>query len=188
MLWINVGCGPHLAPEPWVNIDGNNEDFELGDSGVLERRPNVKAWSDALPYADGTVDRIYAGHVLEHIPLYDGSVDRTLAEFKRVLKPGAPIMCTGPDMTKCAEMVYAGALDWRMFWQAHGTSGRGNPGTEPHVNPRPGDVHQWNSTEEAVWVLMAKYWSRLRVMQPWEADTSWPIVARVPWQYTIVAL
>lgn len=191
MIWLNVGCGPFRAPSPWINVDGNDAMYTTNfsdDTGApIDRKPDVIAWSDNLPYENGTVDRIYAGHVLEHINLYDGSVDRTVREFHRVLKPGGALLCVGPDLVKCAEMVFHGDLDWSLFWQSHGTAGRGNPAGAPYENPQPGDVHLWSSDEASVYALLARHFGMVLPVGFVNVEESWPIVSRVPWQYAVVA-
>ena len=191
MLWINVGCGPYLADKPWINVDGNDSDyvsnFASNNHHEMPRKPDVIGWSDKLPYKDGEVSRLYAGHILEHIDLYDGSVDRTLAEFKRVLCPGGERMCVGPDLVKAAEMVYHGAIRWQTFWEGHGTAGRGNPAGSPYPNAKPGDVHLWSTTEEAVVALLRKYFDTVTPHHIADADEVWPFVSRVGWQYAVSA-
>src|SRR5690606_17814756 len=74
-LWLNVGCGTHRAPAPWVNID-------VVDQG--DTRPDVVVPAGTpLPYEAGTVERVYLGHVLEHVPW--PNVAGFLAEIRRVL-------------------------------------------------------------------------------------------------------
>lgn len=74
---LNLGCGDHRAPEPWVNVDSW--------SGV---RPDVLADVRALPWPDKSAEAIYCGHVLEHLPL--DQVGLALAEVRRVLAPPGP--------------------------------------------------------------------------------------------------
>ena len=73
-LWLNVGSGAKAHPS-FVNIDGN-----------IFRHPEM--WLDlknGLPFPPGTVDGIYASHVLEHF--YYAELAIVLAECRRVLKP-----------------------------------------------------------------------------------------------------
>lgn len=58
--------------------------------------------SQPLPFEDGSVDEIYASHVLEHIP-YTQTVP-VLREWARVLKPNGIMRIAVPDMDKlCRE-------------------------------------------------------------------------------------
>ncbi|OGA55760.1 MAG: hypothetical protein A3G81_19560 [Betaproteobacteria bacterium RIFCSPLOWO2_12_FULL_65_14] len=52
--------------------------------------------SDLGQFADGSVDEIYASHVLEHLG-YLEKLPRALAEFRRVLKPGGAARISVPD-------------------------------------------------------------------------------------------
>src|SRR5215471_2064517 len=55
--WLNVGCGTHRAPEPWVNVDVIDNDEVHPD---VIRQPG-----EPMPFADGSAARVFAGHVLE---------------------------------------------------------------------------------------------------------------------------
>jgi len=51
--------------------------------------------ADKLPYGDGTVDEVYASHVLEHFP-YERTIE-VLREWARVLKPQGKMWIGVPD-------------------------------------------------------------------------------------------
>jgi predicted SAM-dependent methyltransferase len=53
--------------------------------------------TDLGAFADASVDDLYASHVLEHLP-YLEKLPRALAEFHRVLKPGARARISVPDL------------------------------------------------------------------------------------------
>jgi hypothetical protein len=185
---LNLGCGPHLAPAPWINVDRNStgypEDFSHGSLTPLTRKPDVIAPSWALPYPDASVDRLYAGHLMEHLSFEE--VLATLREAMRVLKPGGEILMTGPDMTKIAELIYSGEETWDLFWVAHGTSGRGNPGG-PGWKGEPGDAHLWNSTVEALWFAARCVFDNATVIPELQIPRCWPVVAFVGWQAAVLA-
>ncbi len=67
----------NIAPGPHVDIVG-----DCSDLGMIQ---------------DNTCERVYASHVLEHLG-YDGALQRALAEIFRVLKPGAELLASVPDM------------------------------------------------------------------------------------------
>jgi SAM-dependent methyltransferase len=46
-----------------------------------------------LPYEDGSFDCVISSGVLEHVVEYGGSLDSTLGEIRRVLKPGGVFIC-----------------------------------------------------------------------------------------------
>lgn len=108
---LNLGCGPDVQRTSWVDIDGS-WNLRVQTSwwgrpfvGYVARRsgfrwPTHVKWMDitsGLPFDDGTVDAIYASHVLEH--LYREDALRLLAECMRVLKPEGVIRLVLPDLT-----------------------------------------------------------------------------------------
>lgn len=189
MTYLNLGCGPHLAPAPWINTDRNTEiyaeDFSTIATRPLERKPDVVCPSWDLPYPNESVERVYAGHLLEHLCFAD--VNRTLHEIQRVLAPTGTALFVGPDMVKLAEMVFQMRASWTLFWSAHGTAGRGNP-NGPAFNGRPGDVHLWNSTAEAIWfACRAAFPNRpVEIIPEENIGPEWPLVARVGWQAAVL--
>ena len=75
-----------------------------------------------LPFPDNSAEVIYASHILEHMrmgdyeaalanPLNQRTVLETLAEWKRVLKPGGTLEIKVPDFNKCAHL-YHQMPDW----------------------------------------------------------------------------
>jgi predicted SAM-dependent methyltransferase len=94
-VWLNVGSG-HRPLRGFVNIDIN-----------LARRPDM--WLDVrngLPFADGSVDRIYTCHVLEHF--YYDELTGVLREFRRVLRPDGGLRLLVPSMEEAARAYLAG--------------------------------------------------------------------------------
>jgi predicted SAM-dependent methyltransferase len=79
---LNLGCGPQKLTG-WINIDFDEK-----------HAPDVVADVKNLPYADNSVDEIYASHILEHFN-YDEPV---LEEWCRVLKPRGMITVIVPDV------------------------------------------------------------------------------------------
>jgi prepilin-type processing-associated H-X9-DG protein len=83
-----------------VNIDAN-----------VFRRPRM--WLDlrnGLPFPTGTVDGIYASHVLEHF--YYREVTKILGECYRVLRPGGGLRVLVPSVELAVEAYRAGNGDW----------------------------------------------------------------------------
>jgi hypothetical protein len=80
---LNLGCGRfHLSG--FINVD----QFE-------EVEPDLLCDITCLPYKAGSVDEIYAGHVLEHFHFEDGK--NVLMYWQSLLKPGGKIHVCVPD-------------------------------------------------------------------------------------------
>jgi predicted SAM-dependent methyltransferase len=105
---LNVGSGecPILY---WTNLDPDLR-------WPADRRDRVPP----LPYADGSLDEVYAGHFLEHLSQEDATV--FLAECFRCITPGGRLGVVVPDTRIILERWLAGAVDsveWpRGVWHA----------------------------------------------------------------------
>ncbi len=82
-LRINCGCGEYHL-EDYINIDA--------DPAV---KPDLLATVPPLPFEDGEVDEVYAGHFIEHLDYEGGKA--FLRECYRVLKPGGKLGVVVPD-------------------------------------------------------------------------------------------
>lgn len=89
---LNVGSGTHPLPG-WVNVDPAPDISTTID--IVGRLPT-------LPFAAGTFDRAYAGHVLEHLRWGD-ELTAGIQEIARVVRPGGTLMIVGPCIAKAAE-------------------------------------------------------------------------------------
>jgi len=93
---MKLHIGSRQAREGWKTFDiapGPEVDF-TGDC------------KDLSQFADGSVETIYASHVLEHVP-YNREMMKTLREWLRVLKPGGTVMISVPDLdTLCRLFVH----------------------------------------------------------------------------------
>jgi SAM-dependent methyltransferase len=119
---LNLGCGP-VQPSGWTNIDGSNRawlasrlwplDRLLVGLGLLPRTEfgrhvRVLDLLKPLPFADGSVESVYAGEVWEHFELADAM--RLTAECFRVLAPGGRLRLCVPD----------GAVFWQRYLDMYG--------------------------------------------------------------------
>lgn len=190
MTYLNLGCGPHLAPAPWINVDQNSGAYDVRfNHAGGERMPDVIAPCWGLPFPDGSCERLYAGHLVEHLTLPDG-VARSCAEWKRVLAPGGELLLVAPDLVRIAEDIYrAPAGGWGLFWDAHGTSGRmPSPFRSVIEGVLPGDAHQWSCSREAL--LLLALWQfpgyTITPLEPADIPAVWPLVSRVAWQAAVL--
>ena len=83
---LNVGSGGRGLPG-WINMDATSNHHDQYCTHDL-RRP--------LPLADGSVRRIMAEHVLEHLDFVH-DVPIVFREFHRVLQPGGTLRVVVPD-------------------------------------------------------------------------------------------
>lgn len=85
---LHLGCGSHRV-EGWINVDFLRPGRKLDLYWDL-RRP--------LPYRDGSVDAIFAEHVLEHMSFDDGVC--LLREARRVLRRDGTVRIGVPDLDR----------------------------------------------------------------------------------------
>jgi predicted SAM-dependent methyltransferase len=159
---LNIGCG--MTPTAgWQNFD-NSMSVKLAERNLLfgalqstgfiagpQRefvdfcRKNQIRWADAtrhIPFADGTVDVVYASHMFEH--LERSKAASFLAETRRVLRPGGTLRLAVPNIGyHIARYSEAGDAD-RFMRETH-TVFEGTPGlrgllTFVAIGPR---NHRW---------------------------------------------
>ncbi len=95
--------GAEECPPVKLNIGGGDpkdEHYAEREGYVLIDR-SVGKEAYPLDYPDGSVDEIYASHVLEHFP-YE-SVQDVVNDWVRVLKPGGQLKIAVPDFAFLAE-------------------------------------------------------------------------------------
>ena len=115
---LNIGCGPTGQFPNFVNLDNSPSIWLskfpsikriLHRMGKLTDQQLKDDWSGAvkcdasrhLPYADGSVHKIYSSHFLEHIPPTKGF--HVLKECYRVLRPDGIFRLVVPDLLWHAE-------------------------------------------------------------------------------------
>ncbi|HEY1793399.1 MAG TPA: methyltransferase domain-containing protein [Opitutaceae bacterium] len=91
-LNLNVGSGGRGLPG-WLNTDAVAHPLDQTFSCDIRKR---------LPLADGSVARIFAEHIIEHINLKH-DLPRVLSEFLRVLQSGGMLRIIVPDGKRFVE-------------------------------------------------------------------------------------
>jgi len=158
VIRVNVGCGQHRA-EGWTNVDLHRDGPQPDQIGSVT----------SLPFATGCVDRVYCGHVLEHVAPDD--LADAVAEIRRVLADDGELVIVGPDMNLTAEHepgMLAVAVGGTRRW--------------------PGDEHQWAATGEMTLAFLAPCFDA-QLVRIDELHPEWPVVDRIVlWQFAIHAV
>ena len=162
---LNIGCGGHPFPAPWVNIDRS-----LGSRGFPCHHDIIADMRD-LPFNDGEVDAVYAGHVLEHIE-YD-ECPAAVAEIRRVLKPGGRFALVGPDMDRAVGEYEEYA---QCIW----------PGLVGEWSSWPGAAHQYCPTAANTLPLLRSAFPDIVEIPIADLDPFWPAPSRDGWQFAFV--
>jgi predicted SAM-dependent methyltransferase len=164
-MLLNIGCGNHRAPEPWVNVD------QYIGAGVT---PDVVASADDLPFKDGSVQAAYVGHLLEHLE-FDTELPETLREIRRVLASSGQVCFVGPDLDRAEA---SDDPEWRALI----------PSIRDGGNRWPGDRHQWLSTAtKTLKAVQDVFPIAFEVPIRNLGYFRWPVVSEVEWQFAIVA-
>lgn len=91
-----------------LDIGAGNKTLTGWTSLGLEPHHQIKAdLRDLSPVETNSVDEAQAIHVLEHLPRWDAPA--ALAEWFRVLKPGAMIGIELPELLRCCKAILKGA-------------------------------------------------------------------------------
>ena len=128
---LNIGCGSNVFPG-WVNLDREDMTGYLTavagcDDGALATWPEhqqvlaaqlraglitCEIWDlrkGFAQYKDSSVDAIYLGQIIEHLnPIYEAP--SLMSHCMRMLKPGAPIRITTPDLGLILEHYLTGKM------------------------------------------------------------------------------
>lgn len=184
-MHLNVGCGPHYA-DGWWNTDVVNTDTIRPDQVVDP--------GDPFPFERDTCDRIYLGHVLEHVPW--ATVPAFLDEVRRILKPGGWLMVVGPDAHRVIQLYADGAADWgQVMAVIEGTGAYlEHLGTFEPLRWG-GDRHHWNCHESRVVASLADAGFEDVTAYPVDGDgrlpegpiraAGWPLVDGSPRQFAV---
>lgn len=123
---LNLGSGKQLVRYPnaeVINVDANSE-----------FKPDIvcNITAESLPLDDGSIDRIWMFHMIEHITKV--CRPNVMLECNRVLKSGGEIFITYPEFEKCAKNFLDNLGGLREFWEAT-LYGRQSHGFDFHVVP-----------------------------------------------------
>ena len=175
-MWLNIGCGPFRAPAPWVNTD------VVRIHGLIEPDILVETpWPSELVnhgVSFGSVERVYLGHVLEHISW--AYVNEFMLQLKQICAPGAEIMVVGPDSKKIIGAFSEGAssLDEVMAIIEDDIH------YQQPLAQWDGARHCWNCYEERIVRILSS--SGLEQVEALAVDqdvlAGWPIVSFAPYQ------
>lgn len=94
---LNVGCGEYPLLY-WINLDADES-----------LRADIHASVPPIPFKDGELDEMYAGHFLEH--LVPDEAEAFLAECYRVLRPGGRLGIVVPDTREILQRHLRGDVD-----------------------------------------------------------------------------
>lgn len=127
---LNIGSGPNMFPG-WSNLDRVDMSGYLA---MLRATTDLTGWPEAqqqmaehckrgdvtcqvkdlregfAEYADGSIDAIYFGQVIEHMNVLRETV-AFLGECWRMLKPGGRIRITTPDLDVLLLAYHEGRMD-----------------------------------------------------------------------------
>jgi SAM-dependent methyltransferase len=155
---LNLGSGDKPTPDGWTSVDAD------GNYG-----PDLVADVTALPFDDGSVERIFAAHLCEHIPL--PQLPSALAEWRRLMAPDGVLMLVGPCIDKAVRQN-------QPSWLLEAIIAHGGP---PHG-------HAWTcSTGILQHFLEAAGWDVDEVSVTTVHLPEWPnAVPDALWQYALV--
>lgn len=173
-MMLNLGCGPFRAPDPWWNVDVTDRGSIDPDQVIDPDRP--------LPYRDESCERVYLGHVLEHVPWCQ--IPRLLGEVHRVLWSDGDLLVVGPDVERAIRYWHDG--DHRYNWQLVIESLEGAHSSQPD-GEWDGGRHHWNCTEaRLVEALEGAGFTTTPVPVDDQAPfDGWPLVSYMPHQAAV---
>lgn len=167
-LNLNLGCGDRYVGG-WTNVD-------FGTTHKVDERVDL---TGDLPWAEGSVSRIFSGHLFEHL-----TQEQCLTLCKNLLRCADPAGCAmvivGPDIDIAERMVNEGTFDFTYHSLDALKYGAGRWA---------GDEHQWFTTGPLVEkVIRDAGWPVVHLLKINELEGGWPVAERQwQWQYAIRA-
>lgn len=175
VLKVNAGCGPHIAGDGWINTDLHRDEA----NGIT---PDVLASLDEMPFDDGDVARLYAGHCVEHVPLT--SFDATMREIARILNPDDGLACfVCPDVYRAINWYRDGKADFDLVDACL-------EGPDAGIDPASawdGCFHAWNCHEARLLAHVQRTFPDA-IAVPMESSflAQFPVVSRIGWQCCVM--
>jgi len=162
---VNLGCGDRYQPG-WHNVDHAGSPHQKDDTIDL---------TGSLPWAVGTIELTYAGHVLEHLTLDE--CHTLLANLRPCMAPEGILMIVGPDLDRARTLLAVGALDVTLESLQFGG------------HRWPGDEHRWECLPVVIEdLLTATGWRDITEIGIKNVPAMWPVADRRPvWQCAIQA-
>ncbi len=157
---LNLGCGMHKA-EGWYNVD-----IWAGCD------PDMVADAVTLDMPAGSVERVYLGHLLEHLP-YDSVYD-CLYNVWRMLEPGGWMCAVTPDQDRVNKL--ADPLLWEML-----QTGSDEERTDRFA------IKRWDCTERELLHHVQCYFPNAQPVHPGRLTPDFPLVSNVHWQCAVMA-
>lgn len=179
MTWANIGCGTHKAPPPWVNVDTVRHDGP--DVPARDRvEPDVIVVpGEPLPFPDASCERIFCGHVLEHIPWEQ--VGGFLVDVRRILRD--ELLIVGPDVYRAINAYKQGVEPWSII-----TSVLEHKDWPADMAAWPGAPHHWCCHEARVMEALNRCGFNAQPVINYAELDGWPVVQFNPnWQFAIIA-
>ncbi|MDR0505241.1 MAG: methyltransferase domain-containing protein [Dysgonamonadaceae bacterium] len=105
---LDFGCGSKPYRSLFTQVD-EYIGMDIENKSHDHKNEDIDVFYDGnnIPFEDNTFDSILASEVLEHVP----NIDKTLSEWRRVLKPNGKLIATVPFVWQEHEMPY----DFRRF-------------------------------------------------------------------------
>lgn len=202
--YLNIGCGPFRAPEPWWNIDVVYTEHPVYPTHPDEVVPRDQSVVDL--FGRGSCRRIYMGHLLEHVP-WESVVGFLAERVTPALASDGELAIVGPDVYRMIEQWHTGQLEW--FWVQSGLEDcdaqfdlqeKGVGYDEEELKSFisgdnaeegwPEARHKWNQYEsrlERVVKLALPGWNVRAVPISPEYLGEYPLVAYTSWQCAVLA-
>jgi predicted SAM-dependent methyltransferase len=166
-----LGPGEHYA-EGWTNLD-----CAAAVANGIRADLIVDPAAPFGTFADGTAQRVYLGHVLEHIEW--PNVAGLLEQVHRVLAPGGQVLVTGPDVFRSLDEWHHGLMPDELLHAVLEHADRGEGSDWPEA------VHRWNCHEARVVGLLER--AGFAEVTPTEGFEGWPVTNWSGWQCAVLA-